>query len=701
MNSLLPLFAKANSFKEGDLLVGGTKDDFIRDITRGHLSEIKISSVTESIFVEDKISEALLRSIDWKLYKEISDLKLKDIKGILLSEKAKSWINKYSDALSSEVIAGVVKLMTDEELSLVSQKIYNTNNQALINNEITVGSRFHFGSRIQPNSPGDDNDEILISTIEGLCYGCGDVIIGLNMACDETESVIRTEKLLHDIVERFKLPTRYSVLSDMLKQKHASEHTKIDVGFQSLSGTSKGLVGMLGCDIDELEDMCNIFNGLYFETGQGSEVTNGVAEGVDMVTLESRCYGVARYLKKKTGKWMIVNDVAGFIGPEVFTTGMQLRRACLEDTVMSKLHGIVMGLDVCSTFHMGIHPHDLQKLTKEIVSMAAPAYLMGVAGNADPMLGYLTTSYREHHQLRNLTGKTISSGMQQRLVEIGALKNDGTIDPSVERIASLYSFFHKAGGSTKSTDELKKEAIKKIHTLQERGCDLGYGIEANGVAPAFIRKNMETLFLNARKALYSGIEPSVIKGSCIKPVSVYTNSADRDDYLAHPNTGETISGEYIGEINRLNSINGSKPDILFIISDGLNADAVSEHLKHVLPPIRKNLQRNGKKVSLFEIVVKNGRVRAGYHVGRLLQPEMIVHFIGERPGTGLNQLSAYITYGKDLTGKVIFDSDMDHSHTSAVCGIHPKGKPYKAAVAEIISVVLRGLEQECTGVKLQ
>jgi ethanolamine ammonia-lyase large subunit len=701
VNSLISLFVKANFFKEGDMLVGGTEDDTVRELARSQLSDLKISTITENIFVEDRITEVLLGSIDRGLYKEISGLRLSELKAILLDEKGDDWIKKYSEALTSEVIAGVVKIMTDDELSQVSLKIYNTNTNSVFSNEITVGSRFHFGSRIQPNSPGDDTDEILISVLEGLCYGCGDVILGLNMACDETESVIRTEKLLHDIVERFKLPTRYSVLTDMFKQKYASEHTKVDVGFQSLSGTSKGLVGMLGCDIDELEEMCNSFNGLYFETGQGSEVTNGVADGVDMVTLESRCYGVARYLKKKTGKWMIVNDVAGFIGPEVFTTGKQLKRACLEDTVMSKLHGIVMGLDVCSTFHMGIHPSNLQQLTREIVSMAAPAYLMGVAGNADPMLGYLTTSYREHPQLRKLTGKTISSFMQQRLIEIGALKNDGTIDPSADRVASLYSVFHKSNGETRSTDELKKEALKKIRALQERGCDLCYGTDVNGLTPSFIRKNMETLFLNARKALYSAIEPSVIKISCLRPVTILTNSIDRDDYLAHPSSGEIIKTDDSLKLNGLYSWSNSKPEVQFIISDGLNADAISEHLRHVLPPLRKNLLRKGRSVSHFDLVVKNGRVRAGYHIGRLLQPVMIIHLIGERPGTGLNQLSAYITYGKDLSGKVIFDSDMDHSHTSAVCGIHPKGKPYKQAVEEIISVVSRGLEQKCTGVKLQ
>src|SRR4029079_10929026 len=136
------------------------------------------------------------------------------------------------------------------------------------------------------------------------------------------------------------------------------------------------------------------------ETGQGSAVTNGAAEGVDMVTLESRAYGVARHIQSATGAWTIVNDVAGFIGPEVFKTAAQLERACLEDVVMAKLHGLTMGLDVCATFHMGISPRQLHQLTERIVDRGAPAYLMAVAGNADPMLGYLTTSFREHPRLR-------------------------------------------------------------------------------------------------------------------------------------------------------------------------------------------------------------------------------------------------------------------------------------------------------------
>src|SRR5712691_11372599 len=172
---------------------------------------------------------------------------------------------------------------------------------------------------------------------------------------------------------------------------------------------------MVVLDVDGVRDLARVCPGCYFETGQGSAVTNSAADGVDMVTLEARAYGVARHIQRTTGAWTIVNDVAGFIGPEVFRTADQLRRACLEDVVMAKLHGLTMGLDVCATFHMGIPPVALQATTRRIVELAAPAYLMSVAGNADPMLGYLTTSFREHPQLRRLSGRRITTAMAERL----------------------------------------------------------------------------------------------------------------------------------------------------------------------------------------------------------------------------------------------------------------------------------------------
>lgn len=695
------IFARANEFKEGDLLVGGTDDNVIRKDAKIEISAMKIGDIAKMFFVEDAVSEALSRSTNQRLLNEISSLTIGEVKTILIGTTCSLWVSRYSDGLPSEVIAALVKTMSNNELSQVSRSIFNILPDKISHGPVAIGSAQHFGSRIQPNSPGDSEDEILLSVLEGLTYGCGDVIIGLNPASDDIETIVRTEQLLQSIVERLQLPTRYCVLSDMVKQTAARALTKVDVGFQSLAGTSKALVGMLGFDVEGLVELSKGFDGLYFETGQGSEVTNRSADGVDMVTLESRCYGLARYVRQQCcGKWMIVNDVAGFIGPEVFRTGQQLMRACLEDTVMAKLHGITMGLDVCSTFHMGIAPSELQSLATSIVSMAAPTYLMAVAGNSDPMLGYLTTSYRDNPRLRKAVNRNISTAMQDQLTAIGALDAKGRATGTAEKTATLYARYMKEGGDSRYIDELTAEGLNKIAALQEKGCDLGFGFGTNYSEPLSVSTRLESLYRHARRALYSTIDAAVIRDCCPHYINVQTNSADREDYLAHPGSGELINAASTTALIQLSSGEAVPPQIQFVISDGLNADAVNENLRIILPCLRRLLQEAGFHAAKMDVVIKNGRVRAGYHVAQILAPEVLIHFIGERPGTGLNQLSAYLTYGNDVAGNARWSPEMDHSLTTAICSIHPRGKMIETAIDDILICVKRMVERKCSGVAL-
>jgi len=693
------IFALANEFKEGDIPVGGTRDYAIKMEAKKEVSAMRLGEITKAVFVDDGISEAIERSLDRRLASEVSGMTIAAMKDILLGPRCAEWVESHGNGLSSEVIAAVVKIMTDDELSKVACSIFNSLPGSTSTGPVMIGSRGHFGSRIQPNSPGDDEDEILLSVLEGLAFGCGDVIIGLNPASDDVETIARTEKLLESIVERLKLPTRYCVLSDIVKQNTVRSMTKVDVGFQSLAGTSKSLTGMLGLDVDGLLDLSKSFNGLYFETGQGSEVTNSAAEGVDMVTLESRCYGLARYLRQQgSGKWMIVNDVAGFIGPEVFRTGQQLLRACLEDMVMAKLHGITMGLDVCSTFHMGIDPLELQALTEKIVNTAAPAYLMGVAGKADPMLGILTTSYREHPRLRKLSGKQVASAMQRRLVELKVIDADGTATGSPETTSMLYTRYVKAGGDTRTVETIMAEGRKKIDGLKEKGCDLGYGTSPDLSDPPLVAARLRSIHTHARSALYASLDTSVIRDCCEQHIHITTNSADRDDYIAHPVSGELINDRDSNTLRRFYVPHKKAPQIMFVISDGLNANAVNENLRDVLPELRWQLKNAGYPVGEIDVVIKNGRVRAGYHAAELVGPDILIHLIGERPGTGLNQLSVYMTYGKDKAGNTRWSPGMDHSLTNAICSIHQKGKTPKAAVDDIMKCTVRMLELKCSGV---
>lgn len=692
---LLNLMVKANSFKEGDLLVGGSMDDLERQDARLHIASLRLEQIASVTFVEDNISEALKVALDPYVASEIANMTLQDFKTVLLSLSCGAWVSRFRNGLSSEAIAAVVKLMTNEELSVVARSLYNS----LPGDGIRIGSPGHFGSRIQPNSPGDDNDEILLSILEGLSYGCGDVILGLNPASDDVDTIIRLEDLLRGVKERLALPTRYCVLSDIVKQTSARMQTQVDVGFQSLAGTSKALAGMVGLDVEGLLDLARGFSGLYFETGQGSEVTNGAAQGVDMVTLESRSYGLARYVQRQTGAWVIVNDVAGFIGPEVFRTPDQLLRTCLEDIVMAKLHGLTMGLDVCSTFHMGIDPATLNHLTSQIVMQAAPAYLMAVAGNADPMLGYLTTSFREHPRLRKQIGKTMSTPMARRFEQLGILSGSGDLKPDRPGADSLYAIYMKSGGDSRSLGSLKEEARRKLTAIRERGFDLGYGHGEGYIAPDEVRNRLEGIYGQARQSLYANLDHDLMRQVSPGGLRVRSMAVDREDYLMHPAAGERIRDQDSDRVARL-YVSSRMATVQVVISDGLNADAVHENVRRILPSLKRQMAASGHHVSDMDIVVENGRVRAGYHIGQLLDADVVVHLIGERPGTGLNTLSAYITYGRQPDGASRWSLDLDHSNTTAVCGIHRLGKPPEDAADEIARLVHRMIEQRRSGVAL-
>jgi ethanolamine ammonia-lyase large subunit len=679
-------FALANAFKEGDLAVHGTADDHLRADARRVLLSTTLFDIRNVVLIDDGVTAALERSRDRRFDQELEALTVAQLKAALLGSNGQGWARQRAHAFPSEVIAAVVKVMSNEELSSVARRLFNPLEGA----GVAIGSPEHFGSRIQPNSPGDDEHEILFSILEGLAYGCGDVIVGLNPAADDLDTIVRLEQLLEQVVRRLNLPTRYCVLSDIVKQHNARRHTRVDVGFQSLAGTSKGLAGMVGLDVDGVLELARGFDGLYFETGQGSEVTNGAAEGIDMVTLEARTYGVARHIRQETAcNWMIVNDVAGFVGPEVFRNAEQLERACLEDAVMAKLHGLTMGLDVCATFHMGIAPRELRGVTERLADHAAPAYLMAVAGNADPMLGYLTTSFRDHPRLRRQIRRRMTSAMEQRLRALGVSEDRGEASSVVPR---LYAMYVKASGDGRTVATLEEEGRHHVIGLRERGFDLGLSSEAQSDA------RLDAIYGHARRALYATLDDGVIRDACLRSVRVRTAAGSRDDYLAHPPLGERLRAEDAHLVATMYPLR--TPRAQLVISDGLNADAINEHLRTLLPLVRRLLTDNACGLGEIDLVVQNGRVRVGYEIGGLTGADVIVHLVGERPGTGLNTLSAYITYGHDEAGAWRWNRNLDHSATTAICGIHAQGKPPRVAAAEIASTVGRIVEQRRSGVAL-
>src|SRR5918998_865205 len=221
-HELLQLFVLANEFKEGDLPVGGTTDDQVRGEARRALGALPLKDLGGTALVEDGVSEALARTLDPRLAADISALSVADLKRVLLSDAGAGWARRYRDGLSSEAIAAAVKVMSNDELATVARALYNP----LPGDGVALGSPQHFGSRLQPNSPGDDEEEILFSILEGLTYGCGDVILGINPAGDDLETIIRLEELLRSVVERLALPTLLRPLGHREADERARTHTR-------------------------------------------------------------------------------------------------------------------------------------------------------------------------------------------------------------------------------------------------------------------------------------------------------------------------------------------------------------------------------------------------------------------------------------------------------------------------------------------
>ncbi len=292
----------------------------------------------------------------------------------------------------------------------------------------------------------------------------------------------------------------------------------------------------------------------------------------------------------------------------------------------------------------------------------------------------------------------MTTAMSRRLADLGVLDASGEPRTQSQSIANLYATYCKAGGDRRNHYSLRSEASKKIERLQRADFDLGHGVGVNYPQPRESEARIQRIYNHARRALYAQIDAVVCSDVSPRPVAVCTHATSREEYLTNPLSGESIRA---GDADTLLKMYPSRrPQIQIVISDGLNANAINANLRLLLPPLRQALQALGFHVGDCDVVIENGRVRAGYHVGELLDIDVVIHLIGERPGTGIDTLSAYLTYGRDRNGQSRWSPGLDHSFTTAVCGIHRLGKPPQSAVAEIAQVVKRIFAERRSGVAL-
>lgn len=418
------VLAKANEEKSGDRLAGIIASSAEERVAaKIVLSELTIGDLRNNPVVDydaDEVTRVIQDGVNKEIYNKIKCMTMGEFREFILSSSGEE-IKGIRDGLTSEVIAGVTKLMSNMDLICASRKIVN-----IATCNTTIGEIGKLSSRLQPNHPTDSIDGIIASVMEGISYGVGDALIGLNPAVDTIDSVSNILKAFKDFMNKFKIPTQNCVLAHVTTQMEAiKKGSPMDLMFQSIAG-SEISNRAFGIDVKLLDEAYSLMNELksskgdnfmYFETGQGSELSSEGHNGADQLTMEARCYGLAKRYNP-----FLVNTVVGFIGPEYLYDGGQVIRAGLEDHFMGKLTGLSMGVDVCYTNHMKADQNDLENLAV-LLAQCNCNYFMGIPGGDDVMLMYQSTSYHDIAALREVTNKRPIKEFEMRLEELGIMKN--------------------------------------------------------------------------------------------------------------------------------------------------------------------------------------------------------------------------------------------------------------------------------------
>ena len=696
----------ANPYKEGDEAIGVAADD---DITRVNarmlLANTKIKDLHDNPLFVDNLQKLIWDTTNPEQYEKVKNWTMGELKTFLLTQPEPA-IKEIMGGLDSDVIGCITKIMSNAELIVVGKKVFNPLPGG------KIGAKGYMGARIQPNSPTDDPEDIVWQVFNGWSYATGDVVLGTNPVSDSVKNILAIQNALKDVVVTFGLEGEipWCVLSHIDKQ-HAAEQKSSGstaLWFQSLAGVDDANK-TFDISIEKMKKYAAMRTGkysLYFETGQGADFTNGAGKGFDMVVHESRKYGFSRALAMETAKkapggkvWSITNDVAGFIGPEVFKSREQLVRTCLEDIVMGKLHGLAIGLDICSTLHMPVSLDDLDWCMTQIMP-ANPAYVMALPTKNDPMLSYLTTGFQDHVRIRAKFGYKVNDAMWAFFKRIQIVDANNQYTEHFGDPIWVYYQYLLAKGDKRSKEEIYTEGTAAIARIEARGCPIamGHGKEPWDLQPE-LKERIWSLYNDAKISLWTEFTDEFIE-TIPNALVIATQSKDREDYVAHPPTGEVLSAAAVASLDKLrDSWAGRYPDVQIVISDGLNTNAIMDegHLAPYLTNVRKELSAAGYSVSDTSIVVKSGRVRAGYAIGDVLfgkaaaeKPKAVLHVIGERPGSGHHNFSVYIAAPK---AKVWAQKAVDHDIVRVISGISNTAyNPVDAAneTVKIVNEMTRG-----------
>ena len=431
--NLKAVLAKATPARSGDYLAGVAAETYAeRMAARMCLAEIPLKTFLEDLIIpyeSDEVTRLIVDTHNQQAFAEISHLTVGDFRDWLLTDEVDSeTLTRVAPGITPEMAAAVSKLMRNQDLILVAKKC-----KVITAFRDTIGLPGHLSTRLQPNHPTDDPRGIAASIVDGLLYGSGDAVIGINPATDSIPALMDLYYLVDEIINQYQIPTQSCILTHVTNQIQVIEKgAPLDLVFQSIAGTEKANKSF-GIDLALLAEAQSAAlslnrgtvgnNVMYFETGQGSVLSANANFGVDQQTCEARAYAVARHFSP-----LLSNTVVGFIGPEYLYDGKQIIRAGLEDHFCGKLLGVPLGCDVCYTNHAEADQDDMDTLMT-LLANAGLTFIMGIPGADDIMLNYQTTSFHDALYLRKVLGLRAAPEFESWLKQMNIMDEKGNVQP--------------------------------------------------------------------------------------------------------------------------------------------------------------------------------------------------------------------------------------------------------------------------------
>lgn len=428
---LATLMAKATPIRSGDCLAGIAAESAEENMAaRWCLAEVPLKDILARPLIpyeDDDVTRLILDDHDEAAFAEIAHLTVGDFREFLLTASSET-LARIAPGVTPEIAAAVSKIMRNQDLILVARKC-----RVVTKFRNTIGLPGTLAVRLQPNHPTDDLAGVTASILDGLSYGCGDAVIGINPVSDSIQTMAGLLKLFDGIIARLEIPTQACVLTHITTTLDAMNRgLPVDLVFQSIAGTQKANASF-GVTLPILQEAHEAAlalkrgtlgdNVMYFETGQGSALSADAHHGIDQQTLEARAYAVARRYRP-----LLVNTVVGFIGPEYLYNGKEIIRAGLEDHFCGKLMGVPLGVDVCYTNHAEADQDDMDTLLT-LLGAAGCTYVMGIPGADDVMLNYQSTSFHDQLYIREVLGLKRAPEFEEWLARIGLTDSAGTLLP--------------------------------------------------------------------------------------------------------------------------------------------------------------------------------------------------------------------------------------------------------------------------------